>query len=123
MAGTDSNGNTAHKGKAPPDKGKAPPDKGKAPPDKGKGSGSAQAILGSVTDGAACVVLRASVETFGPAGDSELNFHVKWPGTTLAAAEGSPDTSTNGQDCDGGGIDASGNLYLPASYPMPPKRG
>lgn len=118
MAGIDSNSSPGHKGKAPPDK-------GKAPPDKGKGSGSAQVILGSVTEGAACVVLRASVETFGPTGDAELNFHVKWPGTTLAAGEICPsDTSSNGngQSCDGGGIDASsGNLYLPATRPTPPK--
>jgi hypothetical protein len=115
MAGTDANGSTTHKGKAPPDK-------GKAPPDKGQGVGNPQVILGSVTDGAACVVLRASVETFGPTGDAELNFHVKWPGTTLAAAEGSPVNTANGQDCPAGGIDASGNLYLPATYPMPRKR-
>jgi hypothetical protein len=116
MVGTDSDGSTTHKGKLPPDK-------GKLPPDKGKGSGNAQVILGSVTDGAACVVLRASVETFGPTGDAELNFHVKWPGTTLAAAESPTDSSSNSQDCGGGGIDASGNLYLPATHPLPLKRG
>jgi hypothetical protein len=130
MSAIESSGNIPHKGKVPPDKGKVPPDKGKVPPDKGKvppdkgkGSGGAQAILGSVTDGAACVVLRASVETFGPAGDAELSFHVKWPGTTLAAAEGSAEASTDGQDSDGGGMDASGNLYLPATHSVPTKRG
>src|SRR5580658_7767173 len=94
-----------------PHKGKLPPDKGKLPPDKGKGAANGQAILGAVTSGAACVVLRASVETFGPAGDAELNFNVKWPGTALGAASSAPTPNANGQNCDGDGIDASGNLY------------
>ena len=108
-------GSTTHKGKAPPDK-------GKAPPDKGKGSGSGQAILGAVTNRAACVVLRASVETFGPAGDAELNFNVQWPGTALAASSEVPDNCSASQDGNVEGIDASGNLYLPATYPVPPTR-
>ncbi len=116
MAATDSNSSTGHKGKLPPDKGKLPPDKGKV-------SSNGQAILGAVTTGAACVVLRASVETFGPAGDAELNFNVKWPGAALAAASESPDNCSSTIQSDGvGGIDASGNLYLPVTYPVPPKR-
>jgi hypothetical protein len=109
-------GNTAHKGKAPPDK-------GKAPPDKGRGARNGQAILGSVTDSAACVVLRASVETFGPAGDAELNFNVKWPGTALAASSQLPDNCSAVQEANVGGIDDSGNLYLPVTYPVSTKRG
>jgi hypothetical protein len=53
-------------GNGPMDKGKDPPDKGKDPPDKGKGAQKSQAVMGAVTSGAAYVVLRASIETFGP---------------------------------------------------------
>jgi len=102
-------------------KGKVPPDKGKVPPDKGKGAGDGQLILGGVTQGAACVVLRASVETFGAAGDAELNFNVKWPGTALAAASGATENDSS-EDASSTGIDANGNLYLPATYPVPSKR-
>jgi hypothetical protein len=115
MADRGSNESTPHKGKLPPDK-------GKLPPDKGKGSSNGQSILGAVTAGAACVVLRASVETFGPAGDAELNFNVKWPGTTLAAASESPVNCSTSQNDGVGGIDSSGNLYLPATYPVRPKQ-
>jgi len=116
MSATGSNGSIPHKGKVPPDKGKVPPDKGKAA-EKG------QAVLGEVTSGAACVVLRACVETFGPAGDAELNLNVKWPAAALAAASELPATSTTSQDGGVEGIDASGNLYLPATHPVPTKRG
>jgi hypothetical protein len=102
----DGNGSEHHKGRVPPDKGKG-------------GAGGGQAILGAVTDGAACVVLRASVETFGPAGDAELNFNVKWPGTTLAATSSSSDASGTGQGY--GGIDENGNLYCPATTPVKPR--
>jgi hypothetical protein len=122
MTTTDANGGTAHKGKVQPDKGKVQPDKGKVQPDKGRVSSNGQAILGAVTGGAACVVLRASVETFGPAGDAELNFNVKWPGTALGAVSSMADPCDNEQDCDAEGIDASGNLYLPATYPLPHKQ-
>jgi hypothetical protein len=103
-----------------PGKGKLQPDKGKLQPDKGKIPYKGQAILGGVTSGAACVVLRASVETFGPAGDAELNFNVKWPGTALASTSDLCDTETSSDGVEG--IDASGNLYLPATNPLPPKR-
>ena len=103
------------------DKGKDPPDKGKDPPDKGKGGAQkGQAILGSVTSGAAGVVLRASIETFGPAGDAELCLNVKWPSAALAAASELPAvTGTDGQSYCSAGIDSSGNLYLPATHPVP----
>jgi hypothetical protein len=106
------------------DKGKDPPDKGKDPPDKGKGnSQKGQAILGAVTSGAACVVLRASIETFGPAGDAELCLNVKWPSSALAAVSELPaGSSTDSQSC-GGAIDSSGNLYLPATHPIPTDQG
>ena len=109
MSATNGGGND-HKGKVQPDKGKVQPDKGKS-----------EAIVGAVTAGAACVVLRASVETFGPAGDAELHFTVKWPGTTLATASETP-CADDGTGCSGGGMDASGNLYLPATYPGPPSQ-
>ena len=116
MADRDNKESTSHKGKLPPDK-------GKLPPDKGRGSNNGQAILGAVTSGAACVVLRASVETFGPTGDAELNFNVKWPGTTLAAGSESPVSCSSTNQNDGlGGIDSSGNLHLPATSPVPPKQ-
>jgi hypothetical protein len=111
------------KGKMPPDKGKMPPDKGKMPPDKGKAAAKGQAVLGEVTSGAACVVLRASVETFGPAGDAELNLNVKWPAAALAAASEFPTTSTTSEEGDVEGIDASGNLHLPATNPISTRRG
>jgi hypothetical protein len=101
-------------------KGKLPPDKGKLPPDKGKSGGNGQAILGAVTDGAACVVLRASVETFGPAGDAELNFHVKWPGTTLAAPNSVVARATDSSSS-GGGLDPEGNIFFPATNPTQTK--
>lgn len=125
MGTTDNNGRFPHKGKAPPDKGKAPPDKGKAPPDKGKAADKGNALIGSVTAGAACVVLRACVETFGPAGDAELNLNVKWPASALGAVSELPasSTDTTSSVCDVEGLDPSGNLYLPATYPVPPKRG
>jgi hypothetical protein len=115
-------GNTSGKGKAPPDKGKAPPDKGKAPPDKGKAPpDKGKVILGGLTSGAACIVLRASIETFGPAGDAELTLNVKWPGAVLATASDSSDTDTSSDDDvdDGGAIDADGNLNLAATTPLP----
>jgi hypothetical protein len=106
-------------GSQPMDKGKDPPDKGKDPPDKGKVTQKGQAILGAVTSGAACVVLRASIETFGPAGDAELCLNVKWPASTLAAAADLPVITSSSSDSSSGGIDTSGNLYLPATHPVP----
>jgi hypothetical protein len=103
-------------------KGKQPPDKGKQPPDKGKNSAKAQALLGEVTSGAACVVLRASIETFGPAGDAELTLNVKWPASALAATSDLSDGCSSTDESDGG-IDSSGNLYLPATNPVPTQKG
>ena len=118
-------GKAAGKGKAPPDKGKAPPDKGKAPPDKGKAPpDKGKIIVGSMTSGAACIVLRASIVTFGPAGDAELTLNVKWPGAALAMASGSSDSDTDddADEDDGEAIDAEGNLSLAATTPVPPDR-
>jgi hypothetical protein len=103
-------------------KGKEPPDKGKEPPDKGKDSLKGQAILGAVTSGAACVVLRASLETFGPAGDAELILNVKWPAAALAATSDLSDDCSSSDNSDGG-IDSSGNLYLPATNPVSTQKG
>jgi hypothetical protein len=106
------------------DKGKDPPDKGKDPPDKGKGGAQkGQAILGSLTSGAAGVVLRASIETFGPAGDAELCLNVKWPSAALAAASDLPAVTGTESHSYGTGIDSSGNLYLPATHPVPTDQG
>jgi hypothetical protein len=53
----------------------------------GAGGNNAQRVFSSVSSGAAGIVLRATVESFGPAGDAELHLTVKWPAASLGARE------------------------------------
>jgi hypothetical protein len=72
-------------------------------------------------EGIAGVVLRATVETFGPAGDAELHLSVKWPASALAAAQREPSkTETHGHKSgDNDGYDQEGNIRTVASSPEP----
>ena len=70
----------------------------------------------SITSGAAGVVLRATVETVGPAGDAELHFTVKWPAAALAAA--AIQQPSRGESSD---YDEEGNIRTPASIPPAPQ--
>jgi hypothetical protein len=77
-----------------------------------------------LSGGTAGVVLRATVETFGPAGEAELNLTVRWPAGVLAAAQtgdvGSDDDDEgNGTDVDGT-YDSDGNIRRAASAPSGP---
>ena len=47
----------------------------------------AQNVFTTASSGAAGIVLRATVESFGPAGDTELHLTVKWPASTLGAVQ------------------------------------
>jgi hypothetical protein len=74
--------------------------------------------------GTAGVVLRATVETFGPAGEAELNLTVKWPAGVLAAAQtadvgSNDDNEGNGTDVDGT-YDSDGTIRRAASVPSGP---
>jgi hypothetical protein len=53
----------------------------------GAGGTNAQRVFSTVSSGAAGIVLRATVESFGPAGDAELHLIVKWPAASLSARE------------------------------------
>ena len=53
----------------------------------GAGGNNAQRVFSAVSSGAAGIVLRATVESFGPAGDAELHLTVKWPAASLGARE------------------------------------
>jgi hypothetical protein len=70
----------------------------------------------SITSRTAGVVLRATVETFGPAGDAELHLTVKWPAAALAAAQqGASDGEKD--DEEDAGYDEEGTIRTPASTP------
>jgi hypothetical protein len=98
---------------------------GHEPPNTGKPSQKKQDVLTRVENsGAATVVLRASLDTFGVAGDAELQFTVKWPAAALASAR---QTASAPGDTGGGvkmsvvhangTIDSGGNLSAPATRP------
>ena len=74
--------------------------------------------------GTAGVVLRATVETFGPAGDAELNLTVRWPAGVLAAAQTADVRSDDDDEGDGtevdGTYDTDGTIRRPASAPSGP---
>src|SRR5579871_2341313 len=77
-----------------------------------------------VSAGTAGVVLRATVETFGPAGEAELNLTVRWPAGVLATAqtvdvESDDNSDGNGTDVDGT-YDSDGNIRKAASAPSGP---
>lgn len=107
--------------------GHQPPHTGKPESQTGKHSdGKERVLLGTMTSGAAGVVLRATVETFGPAGDAELHLSVKWPAAALAEAQRGSDLveskdsdASNSSETDGA-IDEGGNLDIPASSPSGP---
>jgi hypothetical protein len=65
-------------GKFPPTLGKVPPIMGKVPPILGRG-----AFATNSSEGAG-VIVRATVEPFGVAGDTELHISVKWPYASLS---------------------------------------
>jgi hypothetical protein len=80
------------------------------------------------------VVLRATIETFGPAGDAELNLTVKWPAAALGAAQnvaigGNALHSGSDDDDDGHGTtgnrvngtyDTDGTIHTRVSRPTGP---
>jgi hypothetical protein len=53
----------------------------------GAGGNNAQRVFSTVSSGAAGIVLRATLESFGPAGDAELHLTFKWPAASLGARE------------------------------------
>jgi Clostripain family len=53
----------------------------------GVGGNNAQRVFSTVSSGSAGIILRATVESFGPAGDAELHLTVKWPAASLGARE------------------------------------
>jgi hypothetical protein len=120
MSGRDDNNSNGTEGHQPPGTGKQEPSTGKHPREKER------LLVGTMTSGAAGVVLRATVETFGPAGEAELHFSVKWPAAALAEAQHGSDlvksTDSDASNSSGtnGGIDAEGNLHTPASSPSGP---
>jgi hypothetical protein len=93
-----------------------------------------QGKLDGLSGGTTGVVLRATIETFGPAGDAELNFTVKWPAAALGAAQnaatgGNTLQSGSDDDDDGDGstgnsvdgtYDSDGNIHTPVSTPTGP---
>jgi hypothetical protein len=99
------------------------PYSGKQEPHAETASSSIEESLVSTNgSGTAGIVLRATVETFGPAGDAELHLTVKWPAAALAAAQRTPppkredptpSTATNGGD----GYDTEGNIHTRRSSP------
>jgi hypothetical protein len=71
------------------------------------------------TSGVAGVVLRATVETFGPVGDAELHLTVKWPAAALAAVGRA---ASDGEDVSSGkesGHSSHEGLDAPRSSPTP----
>jgi hypothetical protein len=117
MSGRDGKNSNVTEGHQPPDTGKAEGPTGKRSHEKER------VLLGTMTSGAAGVVLRATVETFGPAGDAELHFSVKWPATALAEAQHGSDfvrTKDSNNSQSDGGIDATGNLNTGVSSPSGP---
>ena len=73
-----------------------------------------------VATGTAGVVLRATVETFGPAGDAELHLTVKWPASALAAAQHETSKSGNhAHKSEDDGYEQEGNIRTEASSPEP----
>ena len=74
--------------------------------------------------GTAGVVLRATVETFGPAGDAEVNLTVRWPAGVLTASQtgdigSDSDDEGDGTDVDGT-YDSDGNIRRAATTPPGP---
>jgi hypothetical protein len=84
-------------------------------------SGNENALLVTSTSRAAGVVLRATVETFGPAGDAELHFTVKWPAAALAVAQRNDAAVENHApepaEGDDDGYDTEGNIHTQRSTP------
>jgi hypothetical protein len=76
------------------------------------------------TGGPASVVLRATIETLGPAGEAELSFTVKWPAGVLAAAPTATAGADDNAEGDGtdvnGTYDSDGTIRRPASTPSGP---
>jgi hypothetical protein len=85
-------------GRGPSPIGKPPDPRGRPPDPQGRGpavggpagpggpGGEHGAVTTCCTTREAGVVVRASVEAFGPAGDTELTVNVKWPAAALGAA-------------------------------------
>jgi hypothetical protein len=101
--------------------GHRPPNTGKPLQEKGDVS------VGTQGSGAASVVLRATLETFGAAGDVELHFTVKWPAAALAEARQtalSLDRTGSGLKSKithaDGAISHNGNLSGPPNAPSGP---
>jgi hypothetical protein len=93
--------------------------------EKGPGGGNAQSLFSTVSSGAAGIVLRATVESFGPAGDAELHLTVKWPAASLGAREmGVAPTHQRGQSVqtneDENPKPPGGKLNVPAKRPAGP---
>jgi len=69
-------------GRQPPFEGRQPPFEGRQPPFEGKqsggGAGGGRVFLGGSSRETG-VVVRATVESFGLVGETELNVSVKWP--------------------------------------------
>ncbi len=90
----------------------------------GDGGKNAQRVFSTVSSGAAGIVLRATVESFGPAGDAELHLTVRWPASSLAAGEmgavsprQSQPVKSNEHD---GQKSTEGKLAVPAKVPAGP---
>ena len=70
-------------GRQPPFEGRQPPFEGRQPPFEGKHGtggdpGGGRVFLGGSSREAG-VVVRATVESFGPVGETELQVNIKWP--------------------------------------------
>lgn len=98
------------------------PNTGKNEPRTGESSSPEEDVLISTNSSrAAGVVLRATVETFGPAGDAELHLTVKWPAAVLAAQPAGPVGEKHshgpGEVRDNNGYDTEGNIHTEKSTP------
>lgn len=98
------------------------PNTGKNEPRTGESSSPEENVLIATSSSrAAGVVLRATVETFGPAGDAELHLTVKWPAAVLAAqppgSAAERHSSGPDEEPDNNGYDTEGNIHTEKSTP------
>lgn len=109
----------------PPDRTGKPPDRTGKPPDvRGRGgAGEGQGVFGTASSREAGIVVRASVEAFGPVGDTDLTVNVKWPAASIGYGPCPPETTVSNTEGSGIRLAPDGNtgtLLARRPNPLPP---
>jgi hypothetical protein len=79
----------------PPDKVGKPPDRSGRPAGSQGSAGEVQDVFGTSSSREAGVVIRASVEAYGPVGDTDLTINVRWPAASFGFAPFAPSATAN----------------------------